>query len=392
MDKKNLLLVGFITIICFCSCKNAANKKVKFIESQNVEITFPATIVEHYGIQNFSTHHVEYITYVDTFDLSLNLRPLFDSLEDVIKISLKEANLIHKVQNGISYNIQSLDSIFILYENTNTISLISSEGLVINTWQFSQFINKHNDNESSYEYTLVSMVRNPLKFYNNTFFINAVRNDIILNNEENLRKYFETYPEIAININSYKINHIMLPWPNNYQNSKEFFRDYWPQTCTNKKGKIIYSFAKNHTLFVYDCSTKKIEKHKTESSYFDNFNTYPVDKIGNMSYLKKYMVQESTYKGVIYDDYNKLYYRIAWHPVHEYENEDGITVNELDDKKWSIIVINENFEQIDEIEFNQEIYNYYYIFPTSKGLMIQNKRKTTTETRTIGFTLFQLQH
>ena len=64
MDKKNLLLIGFITIICFCSCKNAANKKVKFIESQNVEITFPATIVEHYGIQNFSTHYVEYITKV----------------------------------------------------------------------------------------------------------------------------------------------------------------------------------------------------------------------------------------------------------------------------------------------------------------------------------------
>lgn len=207
----------------------------------------------------------------------------------------------------------------------------------------------------------------------------------------NTNKYFETYPEVVIDINAnpYKINCMMLPWPDNYH--KGFFRDYWPQTCMNKKGKIIYSFAKNHNLFVYDDSTEKIENHRAESSYFDDFNPYPINKIGNMNYLKKYMVQESTYKGLVYDKFNKMYYRIAWHPIREYENKDGITTKKLDDKPWSLIVINKDFKQTDEIVFDQNIYNYYYVFPTSKGIMIQNKKNTITETRTIGFTLFQLQ-
>jgi hypothetical protein len=81
-------------------------------------------------------------------------------------------------------------------------------------------------------------------------------------------------------------------------------------------------------------------------------------------------VEEFRYKNVLFDEYRRKYYRICLHSLN-YEN--GETVNLYEDKPWSIIVLNEQFDVLNEYLFPQRKYDFQNVVITRSGLLIARK-------------------
>jgi hypothetical protein len=103
----------------------------------------------------------------------------------------------------------------------------------------------------------------------------------------------------------------------------------------------------NHEFPVFD------SKHTTDRSYNDKFD-----------------IESGFYENIFYDPYRRLYYRIVTHP-QKYINSDS-TVNEYFDKSWSIIILNENFNILNEIAMPAKVYDFANIFVAKNGLFISN--------------------
>ncbi len=58
-----------------------------------------------------------------------------------------------------------------------------------------------------------------------------------------------------------------------------------------------------------------------------------------------------------------------------YEKENGLTVHEIADKSWSIMVLNKELETIYEVKMDPTTHTPYYLFPSPKGLWVLKRKE-----------------
>ena len=129
---------------------------------------------------------------------------------------------------------------------------------------------------------------------------------------------------------------------------------------------FIYSFYVDDNIIVTDKEHKEIKKFKVKSSYINSSTEKQKQGLKG----PKSNLEIPRYGDLIYDKYREVYYRFAYHRV------------ELDDKinwrgkavygrkKFSVIILDKEFNVIGETLFPESIYNSYVFFVKKEGLYI----------------------
>jgi hypothetical protein len=105
--------------------------------------------------------------------------------------------------------------------------------------------------------------------------------------------------------------------------------------------------------------------HNKDIEPFDESKTY------DYNFHIEYACANYTNTNCLYDSYRDYYYIITCGTIN-YENRDG-TTNSPDDAPWSVIVLDKNFHQIDEIIMPKYL-SYQHIMITPEGISIQNNK------------------
>ncbi len=147
---------------------------------------------------------------------------------------------------------------------------------------------------------------------------------------------------------------------------------------------LILSYWCAHELFILD-SLGGVSKTKTvKSKYIDSFKPIAFNVADSEN--KRRSSTEPAYVGLHYDSYRNLYYRIVLHR-QEYLQAGQIKVNKQEDRTFSVIVFDSNFNVLRERFFEANKYQATISFITKEGLFLQSLETTDNTLIFEGFEL-----
>lgn len=117
-------------------------------------------------------------------------------------------------------------------------------------------------------------------------------------------------------------------------------------SCSNTmQNSIIFSFPVSHSIFVFDCKSKKTKEYYCGSSYINEIKSLSNNKDKRLNAQDSYshFMKNNSYGPIIYDKYRNVYYRIFEIP---YKNHNGDYF-----KKIGIIILDDKFRIIGEQMF-----------------------------------------
>ena len=118
--------------------------------------------------------------------------------------------------------------------------------------------------------------------------------------------------------------------------------------CFNGK-ELVYSFGMDENLYTVSLDDGKVMKHFAKSRFIDELKTPKVSD--DLAVVAKRLCEYPFYGNIYYDKYRRLYYRVVY-PQEEYEKEENfVDLWQFGRGKFSIIVLNEDFEVLGETFF-----------------------------------------
>lgn len=298
----------------------------------------------------FLLHQNEYKKTIQIFNLESG------RVENEIKYPSKEPLGIRVVQGITALN---LDSIFIFMPLSIRGSLlINREGELINRYMPSK--------EEDFEKSLINHVsfgamptiydKDKLRFIQLPLF--EVTNPSNIN-----EKYkFEITYDLKTNEVSEAPN---SGFPEFYQNKIWPSQDISISRTIDKYGRIIYSWRFLDSLIVENNGL--VEKKYAKSDFIKS-NLLPFRQIPNKDQDMEKIIETAKYYGIYYDKYRDLFYRTVQHPGIF---EKGGIPKEMDGvRKFSVIVLDKDFNVINEIIFPGGIYNIYRAFVGKRGFYL----------------------
>lgn len=304
------------------------------------------------------------------------------------------------------YFIKNQDSIFILTRDPTHIYITDWNSNIIDDIplcfpEFAKLVNKISNNvNKSGVFEFYSSNYAPMVVIDNNIFLMNY-NYQVYNSFNPVTKTVDWYSDSGyyhlsgistspiLSYSKNKINRINCEtgiWPKKYTENNSYIihgSDVSRAICDNK---LIFSFGMDHNLYVYD-SSQLIRKVFVKSKYIDSLEITDKSKINDPWYIKQSTNTFSFYKGIVYDKYRKLFYRIAVHK-QVFSNQDG-TINLLGDNPWSIIITDTNFKVLDEIYIPAKTLDFNSIIVTANYLLIHRYYENNYQTKHdfIGFNL-----
>lgn len=147
----------------------------------------------------------------------------------------------------------------------------------------------------------------------------------------------------------------------------------------------LYSFPTDHYVYSYLSDFSAFRKSYMGSRYspvINSSNHSPFDLFKDKELRIKYFLSQHSYSNILYDKYRKLYYRIAGHPLNNWESGPF-------PKPFSIIVMNTEGHLISETPMQKDYkdLNLHNMHVTKDGLLIQ---KNTSDENIIEFVKFKM--
>ena len=119
---------------------------------------------------------------------------------------------------------------------------------------------------------------------------------------------------------------------------------------------FVYSFAYSDELMVVDSKTLDVNYKSGESRYISDIEV-PVFRDSDIRNINKKLCEYPAYDNILYDNENRVYYRIVYVPQEMEENVDLISMIRGGRKLFSIMIYDENFNVIGENLFPEYTYN-----------------------------------
>lgn len=137
---------------------------------------------------------------------------------------------------------------------------------------------------------------------------------------------------------------------------------------TRKDDKLIISFLFSHEIQIFDPQTKEKEYTELKSKYEIDL----VSKNAERTPLGASELVETNYiySQLLYDPYRKLFYRTVLHPAPSYDGIPQRRTRAEDPRAFSIIIADENFNKLGEVDFPGSKYFYQCWFVGPKGLYV----------------------
>lgn len=342
-------------------CSGKTNRiELKLVDEIKINISKESNFI---FTQYFFDNRNEYLVFLD----STNKLIFFNLDKPEADYSIQLLNFNPKWNY---YSIINRDSIIIVYNLQNRISLLNDKGIIIGDWKLSTLLDE--------KYSLFAQIDNPIYFINNNFYCSSIRKDIKLNNQQSFKEFYESPTNIILSISSDSL----IPFkqfgyfPELYFKDKIYnFYDTTPSKTSNLIDKIVLSFAKDHFIYIYNLNGELISKKNSKSSYIDYFNEFDSSKLYDFLYLRSYIEAEPSYLRIIYDKFQNLYYRLVKHR-NQTDEKSELNTNDMAYQNFSLIVLNDNLELIDEINLNSNEFYLPGLITTRRGILIPNAKKS----------------
>lgn len=120
--------------------------------------------------------------------------------------------------------------------------------------------------------------------------------------------------------------------------------------------RFVYSFAYSDELMIVDAKTFEISYKSAKSRYISNIGV-PVFRSDDIRNINRTLLESPAYDKILYDDENKVYYRIVYVPQEIEKGMNLISLIRSGRKQFSVMVYDENFNVIGEELFPEYSYN-----------------------------------
>lgn len=129
---------------------------------------------------------------------------------------------------------------------------------------------------------------------------------------------------------------------------------------------FIYSFHVAEDIITASVDHKEIKRIKVKSQYIDS----PTAKQEDGERGPRQNLELARYGDLLYDPYREVYYRFAYPQTSLDDNMRWMGKSVYGRKKFSVIILNKEFQVIGETLFPESIYNSYVFFVHKDGLYI----------------------
>lgn len=137
---------------------------------------------------------------------------------------------------------------------------------------------------------------------------------------------------------------------------------------TRKDDKLIISFLFSHEIQIFDTQTKAKEYTELKSKYEIDLVSKNAERTPQGA--SELVETNYIYSQILYDPYRKLFYRTVLHPAPSYDGIPQRRTKAEDPRAFSIIIADENFNKLGEVDFPGSKYFYQCWFVGPKGLHI----------------------
>ena len=370
IDVELRILLGLLMIfILFLSCGRnkeyiSKNRELNIKEIGSFFIK-DSNLVLNYG---FLSHFLK----VNNTQYLVGLNNYFNKLEivdlcDQITFTSLDFNKIEKfaINNfqAEEFSIISKDSIFLYSPENQKIALINILG-ELNTFFDLRIpiVNFQSDffleplpvsTRSFYSYKNLLFIRSipPYDWYSEIEFYNK---PLIVSYDIKQNKFLSIFANFSSEI----------------QESTKFLPiDYQNSFLMNFQKKIyIISERRDHYLYSFNLNTQEFNnKYPARSNYLDEFElqTRKLD----MQVMRNSFIKNGNYINVLFNPYKKQYYRVVTHNQELINPNTGKLNHPINERPFSIIVLDENLKVIGEAFFENVPFHYMHLVPHKDGIL-----------------------
>ena len=364
-----LKILGSVLILSILiGCKNITSKGY-FIYKGEIKIK----LTEHARAKSYFPFYYE--CKDGEYLISINKTNNSIEIYDINKGELTNAifyNKLNHFESGISsVYVHNFDSIFTISSwATNWVTLMDSSGRIKNQWRPGNF-----DCEG---YPLKVDIF-PAKYFNLYYYDNTLVLPLYPKGSNvasfkppyseflNVKKKFQNMVIMKFNGDSLCPYDSIGKSPEVYDSN--WYGGYQVTSTFNKDNNCLFSFASDDNLYLYS-EQKLLKVIKSKSSYIEKFIVFDISKIRDQEYMSEYVSSTGSYMAILYDKYRNIYYRIVAHP-QEYRLKNG-QINQSSNRSYSVIILDENFNRLNEVYFPPKKYYFDNILVAKEGLLISN--------------------
>jgi len=378
---KFLIFIATISFFCIVSCNSnkytIENLKTISISPDSNSLIKTDEFLKNTQIKNIDNQLIAYwVNYrassFHVFNFSTN---------EKINIKL-DSSIIKSINGTIDYQMLNENEVGFYSWRNKKLFILNIRNYNINKYDFAACLDKKDSKIVPSSSKQFPFIYNGDKL---SFF--CVYSDLFLNNITTIKKYFSLNNTITINISDTKCTYYTFGhFPANYQKGNTY-ADYFFYNCMNDVGELIYSFSANDSIFVYSENGEFIKQYEAKSKYSKEFLPYDLSKRLDLNYKRQYVFSNDWYTNIVYDKYRKLYYRFYKKEV-SYLN-DKNKIRKPNEIPWSLIVLDKNFNKINEIDINPAKYSLKHLIPMKEGVYVGHPYEEDIKNNNLSLTLLK---
>lgn len=384
--------LAFCTVGCVTTDEIARHPILSYTKIDDIDISFELSElpdlhrvqkVDGCHLASFNRNHQELVVFSICSE---------DEKKTVIKLPQDGPKALGEIDGAFYLN---KDSIFLSSDSQLSLKLVDSSLNIINSWDFEEnylpeeFIQK---NSNSYYSILVAFLPDIISY---PFLYNHQKKSIFfsilciseLSGYEEFKTIYHSPSIVEIPLEQDKSRNFYGEWPASYHKDQIPYNPIVNFTLT-PIGNPVINF--HYDDYIFDSSTDKF--HFAKSNFADSeFSLFNInDQFTNDELEVKTYTLDESYVSIEYDPYQNVYYRL----FKRAQNNSNIPGEKpiKTDAEWSIIVLNDDFEIIGEVNFEKEKYNFLKIIPLSSGILIAENRKNLVVEDTVKFDLIKINY
>jgi hypothetical protein len=365
-SKKIIPILLLLSVII--SCKKLGNKEMqhhyKLETVAGKDLKFPINNDTKFVFTSLFTYEDktgnEYLTFSSSENNSIlfyNL-PTGEYLFDV-KLDKEGPNGVGRITG---YHIEDLNNIYITSFEKQGLVKVDTGGIVKQFIKYGKTNNGYHVVPSfrsqSYHYT-------PVVIHNGKIYITQ--------KPYQASKISETPVSVAIDTVTQTTNEFPFRFPHLITDNELMEMLIGVDFGCDFDGKhFVYSFYMDENIYVVPVETGKDKKIPVKSNYINTLKFHK--RPDSMEKIYQTLMETSHYRGLLYDKYRKVYYRFT-HISAEVADNNEYNPQEIffsGSVKFSIIIMDENFNLIGETLFPQYTYNPTIAFVHKNGLYISD--------------------
>lgn len=380
---KFLFLLLIVFFVCY-GCENEATslniiEKINFsIQKENSKLSIEQ--LQSLRIQNVNDSVIAYwidyqncLFYIYNF---VNNKKKTLELDGFSDICMQYRNTA--IQND--YRFLTPDRFGFYFWNNNIFYDINISTKEFKTYKINDSLQKN----GIFDIAPFSVPQFPFVFKDNKVYFTCIYPRLPLVDEKAVKKFYNSPNTFCLNLNRNFDYETFGDFPINYK-AGNMYNHHYGYRCVNSLNQIILSYTANDSVFIYTSDGEFINKKAAKSKYSEELNPISINNKKNIAEFRKYALTNSFYQELIYDKYRNQYYRV-FKKKASFLSPDG-KVRKGNNIAWSLIVFNNEFKKINEIEFDPSKFSPHIIIPGKNGVFIGAPYEKWIENQFISLTL-----